>query len=63
MLTVLRWPEVKCGLRTGKVIWEELRRHLSRRRTTTPHSPHWLQCDASHLPQNCPSPSTISTHI
>jgi len=33
----------------------------ARQRITTPQSPHWLQWDAPHLPQNCSSPSTIST--
>ena len=45
-----------------KVIWEELRRHLTWQRITTPQSPHWLQWDAPYLPQKtAPFPSTIST--
>jgi len=39
--------------RNPKLIWEEPRHHLSRQRITTQQSPHWLQLDASHLPQNC----------
>jgi len=40
-----------------KVIWEELRRHLTWQRITTPQSPHWLQWDAPYLSQkNSPFP-------
>jgi len=52
--------------RNLKVIWEELRRHPSRQRTTTPRSPHCNQWDAPHLPSKLfiplrpsPPPSTF----
>jgi len=37
-----------------KVIWEEPRRHPSRKKIATPQSPHWLQWDALHLPPKLP---------
>jgi len=47
---------ILCSMLTRNpiVIWEEPRRHLSWQRITTPQSPHCLQRDAPHLPQNCP---------